>query len=110
MMTHIFTPLRQGALRAAMVLGLALGLALPIAPAARAADCYADYKAKQDAPLKLHYGVLALNGACTKSDATEEAAKRLKQNGWTLLQVLSVFDATQLDQRKTNAGPYYLRF
>jgi hypothetical protein len=38
---------------------LALSLFLAAAQPAAAA-CYADYKAKQDAPLRLHYGVSCL--------------------------------------------------
>ncbi|HKK98531.1 MAG TPA: hypothetical protein VJ928_10125, partial [Marivita sp.] len=34
-------------------------------PVTAQAACYADYKAKQDAPLRLHYGVAQINGPCT---------------------------------------------
>ena len=44
---------------------LALTLALP----AQAAGCYADYKAKQDNPLRLHYGVAQISGACDRDSA-----------------------------------------
>ena len=43
------------------ILGLAALVALTGLPAA--AECYADYKAKRDDPLKLHYGVIALPDA-----------------------------------------------
>ncbi|MGR3616915.1 MAG: hypothetical protein ACU0BB_12835 [Paracoccaceae bacterium] len=75
-----------------------------------AADCYADYKAKQDNPLKLHYGVVQLNGACDAGSARAEIAQRLASEDWTLLNVLSVFGPEGLQQRKGDAGPYYLRF
>ena len=75
-----------------------------------AAECYADYKAKQDNPLKLHYGVLQLNGACDAGSARAEVAQRIAAEGWTLLNVLSVFGPDGLQQRKSDAGPYYLRF
>ncbi|MFW8635877.1 hypothetical protein [Cribrihabitans pelagius] len=77
---------------------------------AQAADCYADYKAKQDNPLRLHYGVIALSGPCKKQAAKAEIQARLTPGGWTLLNVLSVFGPEGLEQRKANAGPYYLRF
>lgn len=110
MMTHRYFPHRRAASRLALLAGAAwLGLSLTAAPA-RAAECYADYKAKQESPLKLHYGVMALRGACSKESATQEVAARLGQNGWTLLTILSVFDAADLEKRKANAGPYYLRF
>ncbi|WP_171101400.1 MULTISPECIES: hypothetical protein [unclassified Ruegeria] len=88
---------------------LAVLALISIGSAASAADCYADYKAKKDNPLKLHYGVMQVS-ACKKGQAKSEVAKRLKSNGWTLLNVMSVFGPEGLDQRKANAGSFYLRF
>ncbi|NSY37276.1 hypothetical protein [Leisingera sp. ANG59] len=83
---------------------------LALSAPAQAADCYADYKAKQDNPLRLHYGVIRLSGACQKQAARGEIQARIAPAGWTLLNVLSVFGAEGLQQRKADAGPYYLRF
>lgn len=83
-----------------------IGLAGP----ALAADCYADYKAKQDDPLRLHYGVIELSGACQKGAAEAEIRDRIASQGWTLLNVISVFGPEGLQQRKPDAGSYYLRF
>ncbi|OWU86761.1 hypothetical protein ATO6_04050 [Oceanicola sp. 22II-s10i] len=80
-----------------------------LVPASAQAACYADYKARRDSPLKLHYGVMQVS-ACDRGAAQAEVSRRLAQNGWTLLNVLSVFDASGLEQRKANAGEYYLRF
>lgn len=88
---------------------LSLTFALACASAAQA-QCFADYKAKKDAPLRLHYGVAQLNGACDTGAATRELTPRLTAQGWTLLQVQSVFGPEGLDQRKESAGQYYLRF
>ena len=86
-------------------------LTLTLASAAAAqAQCFADYKAKKDAPLRLHYGVAQITGACNARSATGELAPRLAAQGWTLLQVQSVFGPEGLDQRKDSAGQYYLRF
>ena len=74
------------------------------------AQCYADYKAKKDDPLRLHYGVAQIGGACDTGAATRELAPRLTAQGWTLLQVQSVFGPDGLDQRKDSAGQYFLRF
>jgi len=87
---------------------LIAGLALPSTGAA--ADCYADYKAKQDNPLRLHYGVMQLQGACKRGPAKSEVSARLARGGWTLLNVLSVFGPEGLNQRRANAGSFYLRF
>lgn len=89
-------------------LGLLCALALP--GAALSADCFADYKAKQDNPLRLHYGIAALSGACSAQSAQAELTQRLAQSGWTLLNVVSVFGPDGLAERKDSAGPYYLRF
>ncbi|MEL7165137.1 MAG: hypothetical protein AAGL96_06645 [Pseudomonadota bacterium] len=74
------------------------------------AQCYADYKAKKDDPLRLHYGVAQISGACNTGSASTELMRRLAQRGWVLLQVQSVFGPEGLDQRKDSAGSYYLRF
>lgn len=73
------------------------------------ADCYADYKAKQDNPLRLHYGVAQV-AACDKKAAAAELRPRLEQAGWKLLNVLSVFGPEGLSERKGSAGDYFLRF
>lgn len=78
--------------------------------AVQAADCYADYKAKQDQPLRLHYGVMQLRGQCSKKAAQKEISGRLSRQGWKLLNVQSVFGSDGLKKRKANAGSYYLRF
>lgn len=84
-----------------------LALSLP----AQAA-CYADYKAKQENPLRLHYGVIKVDiSPCTMSDTvTSTVAKRLQPSGWQLLQVQSVFDDGGLGKRKQDAGEFFLRF
>jgi hypothetical protein len=76
---------------------------------AQAAECYADYKAKQDNPLRLHYGVAEVS-QCSKQAAQAELTARLAAKGWTLLNVVSVFDESGLDERKESAGPNYLRY
>lgn len=93
-----------------IVLPVTLALCLTAPGNASAADCFADYKAKQDNPLRLHYGVIQISGPCKKGPARSEIAARLGQNGWTLLNVLSVFGPEGLEERKANAGSYYLRF
>lgn len=93
-------------------LGLAALVAFAALPAT--ADCYADYKAKRDNPLKLHYGVIALADSVCGSMETVSAdiARRIAVDGWSLLKVVSVFDATGLtdEKRKESAGAYFLRY
>lgn len=76
------------------------------------AACYADYKAKKEDPLRLHYGVVEINAQpCQMSGAVSLAvAQRVAAGGWELLQVQSVFDETGLEAKKRDAGEFYLRF
>ena len=91
------------------ILTLAATLALLALPAQAA--CYADYKAKQDNPLRLHYGVIELpDSACSPAAAAAETARRLRAQGWTLLNIISVFGPEGLDGRKANAGAHFLSY
>lgn len=90
---------------------LTIILATATAGAAQAA-CYADYKAKKTGPLQLHYGVVELpDNACGSTAQAEEAiAPRVARDGWTLLNVMSIFDESGLDERRASAGDYFLRY
>ncbi|MBD3679842.1 MAG: hypothetical protein HUJ27_15760 [Rhodobacteraceae bacterium] len=75
------------------------------------ADCYADYKAKRDNPLRLHYGVIELpEAACSTDAARSEIDSRIGRDGWQLLTVVSVFDENGLNQRREAAGDFFLRY
>jgi hypothetical protein len=75
------------------------------------AECYADYKAKKEPPLQLHYGVAQVSdGNCSRGAAQGELAPRLAADGWTLLNVLSTFGPEGLGERKASAGAYFLRY
>lgn len=74
------------------------------------AACYADYKAKQDNPLRLHYGVAEVRGDCSVQSAQAQLPARLGADGWQLLNVLGVFDDAGLEERKDSAGEYFLRY
>ena len=90
---------------------LILATLLATAGSAQAA-CFADYKAKRDGPLQLHYGVIELpDSACGgTSAAAEETRRRIAAGGWELLNVVSIFGPEGLEQRKESAGQFYLRF
>ncbi|MBT8410474.1 MAG: hypothetical protein KJP02_01580 [Octadecabacter sp.] len=87
---------------------LSLGLFL-LGSAAQAA-CYADYKAKRDDPLRLHYGVAEIAGNCTVENAAATLAPLLAADQWQLLSIEGVFDDTGLEERQDSAGEYYLRY
>lgn len=84
-------------------------LAVGLAGAAQA-QCFVDYKAKQDAPLRLHYGIMEVSGPCRAGPARKQVRDRLQANGWKLLNVLGAFGPEGLQERRANAGAYYLRF
>ena len=83
---------------------------LMLATGAAQAACYADYKAKQDDPLQLQYGVAEVYGECSIQQAAAELLDRLAANGWDLLEVIGVFNDAGLDERRDSAGAYFLRF
>jgi hypothetical protein len=74
------------------------------------AACYADYKAKQDNPLRLHYGITEVRGDCSVSAAEAQLRDSLARDGWQLLNVLGVFDDAGLEERRESAGEFYLRY
>jgi hypothetical protein len=87
-----------------------IALLLTGAGHAAQAACFADYKAKQDSPLRLHYGVAEVQGDCTKANATKQIVARIATDGWSLLNVLDVFDDAGLEERKGSAGEYFLLY
>jgi hypothetical protein len=90
-------------------LGLALACGLGLAAHG---ECYVDYKAKRDGPLKLAYGVAQVSDAACGNPraARRELAPRLEAAGWTLLKIVSSFGPEGLEQRKASAGDFYLRY
>ncbi len=98
------SPYMSRALCGALLIG---ALALPAQ-----AECYVDYKAKQDNPLQLAYGVSQVSdGVCGNKGAERgELEARLAADGWTLLKIMSSFGPEGLGERKTSAGPFFLRY
>jgi hypothetical protein len=75
------------------------------------AACYADYRARMDNPFRLHYGVIALPDAdCSVAAAQPVIASRIAAGGWSLLEVVSVFEDSALEGKRQDAGDYFLRF
>jgi hypothetical protein len=90
---------------------LAAAIAATCAASPAFAQCFADYRAKMDNPLRLHYGVIEVpQGACSVEAAAPVIAGRIAQGGWELLQVVSVFDEPGLAVRRADAGEFFLRF
>lgn len=87
---------------------IALFCALLLVAFPASAECYADYKAKQDNPLRLHYGVAEVTGDCSAGAAAQELAPRLSAAGWELLNIVGVFGPEGLDERRDSAGQFFL--
>jgi len=83
---------------------------LILAAGSAQAACFADYKAKRDDPLRLHYGVVEIRGDCSARAAAAELAPRLARDNWQLLSIEGVFDDAGLEERRESAGAYYLRY
>ena len=89
---------------------LTLTLLITLVAGPVSAACFADYKAKRDDPLRLHYGVAEIRGDCARGPAAEELRPRLAAGGWELLNIVSVFGDDGLDEREESAGEFHLRF
>lgn len=75
------------------------------------AACFAHYKAKQEDPLKLHYGIAQIaDAACTPDAAKSILENRLSGQGWTLLNIVKVSPNAPTPQEQANAGEYFFRF
>lgn len=90
------------------ILPLLLAGLLVAGPAGAA--CYADYKAKRDDPLRLHYGVAEIRGDCTAANAADQLESRLSEADWQLLNIVGVFDDAGLEERRESAGEFFLRY
>lgn len=89
---------------------LAAAFAASTASAADA-QCYAEYKAKRDDPLRLHYGIVALSGDCPSRGTAERAvAARLAPAGWQLLTIVGLQSAPPTEDQRSDAGAHYLRY
>lgn len=90
---------------------LLIALALVVFAGSAQAACYADYKAKRDDPLRLHYGVAEVTGdTCTPEAAAAQLEPRLAEDNWQLLSIEGVFDDAGLEERQESAGDFYLRY
>jgi hypothetical protein len=79
--------------------------------ASPAAACYADYRAQKDSPFGLHYGVIEFpTRLFGRGRRAGDCGPQIAAEGWQLLQVISVFDDSGLDARRSDAGAYFLRF
>lgn len=93
-----------------LFVSVSLAVSLALVTPVSASGCYADYKAKQDNPLRLHYGVAQVSGQCSRTAAAAEISARLARAGWKLLNVVSIFGDDGLAERKDSAGQFFLRF
>lgn len=82
-------------------------------PNLAAAQCYADYKAKQTSgELQLHYGVIEIpDRICgNQPQMKKNIQTRIAGDGWQVLRVMSSFDDTILNSKQADAGEFFLRY
>jgi hypothetical protein len=106
-----------------LILALMIALAVPLPLHAQEEEdetltCYAEYKARKGPPLKLHYGIIALEGeACEKPRlAKREIEERIAVDDWDLLKVMDVFvvgdtvTRRAFRKKRADAGKFFLRY
>jgi len=95
-----------------MIRQLTLILLLSLAVAAPAqAQCYAEYRAKMDNPLRFHVGVAQIPDAqCTPAGVAAYLTPHLARDGWIFLDLLSTFGPEGLPSRRDRAGQFFLRY
>lgn len=86
-----------------------VAMVLVLGAAAADAACLVEYKAKRDGPLRLHYGIIELADAECANPAAAVAG-RIAADGWELLTVMGQLTPEQAAQRRSDAGPFYLRY
>ena len=95
-----------------LIPSLLLAAGLSAAASGASAACYAEYKARRDAPYGLHYGIMLLSdGGCPGRGEAEQAVRaRLQAGGWALLDLTGLSQSEPSAQKRENAGAFYLRF
>ena len=88
---------------------LTVAAALILGAGAADAACLVEYKAKRDAPLRLHYGIIELSDANCDSPAAA-VTRRIKGDGWSLLTVMGKLSRKEAEKRKADAGAFYLKY
>ena len=92
-----------------LVFVLALVGTLAASAVGALAECFVDYKAKKDGPLQLHYGIMRLSDAeCASPNGS--VARRIAVDDWTLLTVMGRLSAAEAQEKKADAGAYFLRY
>ncbi len=102
--TATITPMRNILRLSALLVGLTLATQV-------SAQCYADFKAKQDDPWQGQYGIIELPASACGSIAAAKryAAPVIARSGWELLQIRSIFDASEFQSRSANASVIHRR-
>ena len=94
-----------------MIRRLILTLTLTLAAGPALAQCFAEYRAKMDNPLRFHVGVAQIPDAqCNPAGAAAYLTPRLARDGWIFLDILSTFGPEGLPSRRDRAGQFFLRY
>ena len=77
---------------------------------AHAEDCFVLYKAKKDNPLKLHLGLIQINGQCASHDIEGITIQRLNSSGWKLLKIVKFTGKIEVEKMEKDLGDYFLKY
>jgi len=72
--------------------------------------CFYEYKAKKDAPLRLHVGILETNQICDVNRELSKLQSRLETGGWTLIQVVKSFEKRPSDEQLQKYGQFIFKY
>ncbi|WP_127106179.1 hypothetical protein [Pararhodobacter zhoushanensis] len=89
---------------------LAAGATLVMALPASAA-CYAEYRAQQQNPVQLAFGVAEIRGgSCDAQSAATYLRSALARSGWTLSNIVSTVSSNSAPGNSGYTNGHYLRF
>ena len=73
-------------------------------------DCFILYKAKKDNPLKLHLGLIKINGPCLNRNIETIISSRLNPSGWLLLKIVNISESIEAKKMERELGDYFLKY
>ena len=75
------------------------------------AACYAEYRAQQQSPVQLAFGVAEIrSGSCDAQSAAAYLRSALARSGWTLSNIVSTVSTNSAPGNSGYTNGHYLRF
>jgi hypothetical protein len=102
--------LRMFAMTKMIISALALWICIGGSAALASGECYYLYKAKKNAPLQLHLGMMRINDTCSAGPHKTQLSDRLAQNGWKLMQIVKQYPEIDGVKFKNDLGEFFLKY